>query len=77
MRRPPVDVRFHGEPRSLDRVAFVTLAPHLAAVRVRFRFDGGGTPWRCDACGRHRTPTCPHSAAVAHQLISDLLTELP
>jgi hypothetical protein len=68
------DVDFRGDLYSLDRAAFVTLAG-TSPVRVRFRFDDGGIPWRCDACGRFRLPSCPHSQRVADALIRQLLDD--
>jgi hypothetical protein len=70
--RQPAEVILHGDARALDRVALVTV-PGATPVRVRFRFDGGGMPWRCDSCGRSRLPRCLHAAHVADTLLRELL----
>jgi len=60
-------VQIVGNPHRADRVAFVRLLGAESTTRVRYRLPSDRSSWRCDACGRGVSPTCPHARAiVAH-----------
>ena len=44
--------------------ALVDLDDGTGPIRVRFARRNKGTPWKCDACGRHVFSTCPHEIAA-------------
>lgn len=59
----PPEIRTPGTVWFREFVAFVSLYDG-PEVRVRYRSTTAGPIWKCDRCGHHRAPTCPHQHAA-------------